>query len=54
MVIGSVTFLSQFLDVISFFPRAATLWNSLLVESFPLSYDLNCLKCKFCRHLGLI
>ena len=25
----------------SFFPRIARLWNSLLVEYFPLTYDLN-------------
>ena len=30
----------------SFFPRTATLWNSLPIECFPLTYDLSSFKCK--------
>ena len=30
----------------SFFPRTARLWNSLPIEFFPLTYDLNGFKSK--------
>ena len=32
-------------NVNSFFPRTAGLWNSLPMECFPLTYDLNDFKC---------
>ena len=35
----------------SFFPRAAKLWNSLPIECFPLTYDLNGFKSRINRHL---
>ena len=35
----------------SFFPRIARLWNSLLIECFPLSYNLNGFKSRINRHL---
>ena len=35
----------------SFFPRTARLWNSLPIESFPLTYDLNHFTSKVNRHL---
>ena len=35
----------------SFFPRTATLWNSLPIECFPLTYDLNSFKSRVNRHL---
>ena len=35
----------------SFFPRTAGLWNSLPVECFPLTYDLNGFKARINRHL---
>ena len=36
----------------SFFPRTATLWNSLLIECFaPWTYDLNGFKSRINRHL---
>ena len=35
----------------SFFPRTATLWNSLPIECFPLTYDLSSLKSRINRHL---
>ena len=35
----------------SFFPRTARLWNSLPMEYFPLTYDLNGFKSKIKRHL---
>ena len=44
----SMIFLSPFLDATrmsmskSFFPHTARLWNSLPIECFPLTYDLNC------------
>ena len=48
ILIGSLIFLSPFLDVTrmsihvnSFFPRTAKHWNSLPIECFPLTYDLN-------------
>ena len=35
----------------SFFPRTARLWNSLPVECFPLTYDLNDFKSRINRNL---
>ena len=35
----------------SFFPCTARLWNSLLIECFPLTYNLNGLKSRINRHL---
>ena len=35
----------------SFFPRTAKLWNSLPIECFPLTYDLNGPKSRINRHL---
>ena len=35
----------------SFFPHTARLWNSLPIECFPLTYDLNGFKCRINRHL---
>ena len=35
----------------SFFPRTARLWNSLPIECFPLTYDLNSFKTRINRHL---
>ena len=35
----------------SFFPRTARLWNSLPIEYFPLTYDLNSFKSRINRHL---
>ena len=35
----------------SFFPRLARLWNSLPIECFPLTYDLNGFKSRTNRHL---
>ena len=37
--------------VISFFPPTARLWNSLPIECFPLTYDLNGFKSRISRHL---
>ena len=34
-----------------FFPRAATLWNSLPIQCSPLTYDLNGFKSRSKRHL---
>ena len=34
----------------NFFPRTAKLWNSLPIECFPLTYDLNGFKSKINRH----
>ena len=34
----------------SFFPHTATLWNSLPIECFPLTYNLNGFKCRISRH----
>ena len=49
----SVTFPRCYKDVYvnSFFPRKARLWNSLPIECFPLTYDLNSLKSRINRHL---
>ena len=35
----------------SFFPRTAKLWNSLPIECFPLTYNLNGFKSRINRHL---
>ena len=35
----------------SFFPRTARLWNSLPIKCFPLTYDLNGFKSGINRHL---
>ena len=35
----------------SFFPRTARLWNSLPIECFPLTYNLNVFKSRINRHL---
>ena len=35
----------------SFFPRTARLWNSLPIEYFPLTYDLNGFKSRINKHL---
>ena len=37
----------------SFFPRTVRLWNSLPIECFPLTYNLNCFKSRIKRHLLL-
>ena len=49
----SVTIPKCYKDVYvnSFFPRTARLWNSLPIESFPLTYDLNGFKSRINRHL---
>ena len=38
----------------SFFPRTAKLWNSLPIECFPLTYDLNGFKSRINRHLLVV
>lgn len=38
----------------SFFPRTASLWNSLPAECFPLTYNLNQFKANVNRHLLLL
>ena len=35
----------------SFFPCTAILWNSLPIECFPLTYDLNVFKSRINKHL---
>ena len=52
----SVTISRCYRDVCanSFFPRTARLWNSLPIESFPLSYDLNGFKSRINRHLLIV
>ena len=35
----------------SFFPRTAKLWNSMPIECFPLTYNLNNVKSRINRHL---
>ena len=35
----------------SFFPCTATLWNSLLIECFPWTYDFSGFKTRIDRHL---
>ena len=51
----SVTILMCYKDfyVNSFFSCTARLWNSLAIECFPLTYDLNGFKYKINRHLLL-
>ena len=36
----------------SFFPCTARIWDSLPIEWFPLTYDLNCFKSRINRHLS--
>ena len=38
----------------SFFPRTAMLWNSLPIECFPLTYNLNGFKSRINRHLSTV
>ena len=47
----SVTILRCYKDVNSLFPRTARVWNSLPIECFPLTYDLNGFSSKINRHL---
>ena len=49
----SVTIPRCYIDVYvnSFFPWTAKLWNSLLIECFPLTYDLSGFKSRINRHL---
>ena len=49
----SVTISRCYNDVFvnSFFPCTARLWNSLPIECFPLSYNLNGFKSRINRHL---
>ena len=49
----SVTIPRYYKDVYvnSFFLRTARLWNSLLIECFPLTYNLNGYKFRINRHL---
>ena len=49
----SVTICRCYKDVYvnSFFPHTTRLWNSLPIECFPLTYDLNGLKSRINRHL---
>ena len=49
----SVTISRYYKDVYvnSFFPLTAGLWNSLAIECFPLTYNLNCFKSRINRHL---
>ena len=48
----SVTILRCYKDVYvnSFLPRIVRLWNSLPIECFPLTYDLNGFKSRINRH----
>ena len=48
-----VTILRCYKDVSvnNFLPRTARLWNSLSIECFPLTYDLNGVKSRINRHL---
>ena len=50
----SVTIPRYYKDVYinSFFPRTARLWNSLLMECFPLTYDLRGFKARINRTVG--
>ena len=55
ILIDCILFLSAFLDVArifvnSFFPCAARLWNSMPIECFPLTYDLNGFMSRINRH----
>ena len=40
----------KYFYVSSFFFRIARLWDSLPIECFPLTYDINGFKCKINRH----
>ena len=57
ILIDCIIFLSPFLNVVRMsmsivsFPRTAKLWNSLPVECFPLTYDLNGFKSRINRLL---
>ena len=56
ILVRCMIFLPLFSDVkdvyvSSFFPRTASLWNPMPTERFPLTYDLNGLKCRAKRHL---
>ena len=57
ILIDCIIFMSPFLDVTRMsmstvsFPRTARLWNSLLIECFPLTYDLSGLKSRINRNL---
>ena len=46
-----VTIPRCYTDVNSFFPRTARFWNSLPIECFPLTYNLNDFKSRINRHL---
>ena len=48
-----VTISRHYEDVLvnSFFTHTSRLWNSLLIECFPLTYDLNGFKCRINIHL---
>ena len=52
----SVTILRCYRDVYvnSFFPRTARLWDSLPIERFPLTYNLNVFKSRINRHLWTV
>ena len=41
-------------NVNSFFPRIARPWNYLLIECFPLTYDLSGFKCRINRYLLIV
>ena len=38
----------------SFFPYTARLWNSLPIECFPLTYDLNGFKSRINKHFLIV
>ena len=52
----SVTIPRSYKDVYvnSFFPRTSRLWNSLPIECFPLTYNLNSFKSRINRHLLIL
>ena len=47
----SITIPKCYKNVYSFFPRIVRLWNSLSIECFPMTYDLNDFKCRTNKHL---
>ena len=47
----SATILRCYKDVDIFFPCTTKLWNSLPIECFPLTYDLNGFKSRIDKHL---
>ena len=57
ILIDCMIFLSPFLDVTRlpvstvFFPHTARFWNSLPIECFPLTYNLNGFKSRINGHL---